>query len=60
MQQDTYDVSGWDQAWEDLKAQPQIEEARPVFEELVLAFPTKASPTRAAAHRQAAFYIAMC
>ncbi|KAG2445865.1 hypothetical protein HXX76_000469 [Chlamydomonas incerta] len=40
--EDKYDVAGWDQAWEELRAMPMTEECRAVYEEVVSAFPTKA------------------
>ncbi|KAG2500896.1 hypothetical protein HYH03_001655 [Edaphochlamys debaryana] len=40
---DSYDVAAWDAAWEELRGFKELtEEVRAVFEELVLAFPTKA------------------
>ncbi|KXZ55915.1 hypothetical protein GPECTOR_2g1466 [Gonium pectorale] len=40
--QDVYDVTAWDQAWDELKLLPMTDESRAIYEELVSAFPTKA------------------
>ncbi|EFJ50539.1 hypothetical protein VOLCADRAFT_116706 [Volvox carteri f. nagariensis] len=40
--QDVYDLTGWDQAWEELKSLQLSDETRAIYEELVAAFPTKA------------------
>ncbi|GFR46914.1 hypothetical protein Agub_g8561 [Astrephomene gubernaculifera] len=40
--QDIYDVAAWDQAFEELKSLPLTDETRPIYDEMVAAFPTKA------------------